>query len=129
MRCECEVTGLFGDIGTAHNTYSSSTHRIVGREKLSYSFKSHFVLTHTSKWQGSEKFAPKLSVSRKVAKPHLGHHINSVLIDPACCHAAVRGLNCNSDAVWFQRVEQRLRDLLGQAFLQLQPAGEGIDQA
>jgi hypothetical protein len=39
----------------------------------------------------------------------------------------MRRLDRNGYTVRFKRVEQSLSDLLGQAFLQLQPSGEGID--
>src|SRR3546814_18641799 len=57
-----------------------------------------------------------------------GHHRHAMLPYTARRHAAMGGLDNNGNAPRLQRVLQRRRDLAGEALLELQPPGEGIDQ-
>ena len=65
----------------------------------------------------------------KIAEPRLGHHRDIRLVDAARRHAAVSRFDDHRDAAGLQDGKQRVGDLLGQSFLQLQPATEGIHQS
>src|SRR5579871_4332133 len=56
------------------------------------------------------------------------HHGGVLLLDAAHHHAQVARLDHHADAPGADRVHHHLRDLLGQALLQLQPAREHVHQ-
>ena len=50
-----------------------------------------------------------------------------LFLDATHHHAQMPGLDDNADALWLDGVLDRLRNLRGQALLDLQAAREGID--
>src|SRR4051795_3232581 len=75
------------------------------------------------------QLAAQCRIGLEVAEPAFGDHRRLALVDAARAHAAVPRLDDDGNALGLQHRIERARDLDGQPLLELEAAGEGVDQA
>src|SRR3954467_5831201 len=75
------------------------------------------------------QLAAQRRIGLEIAEPAFGDHRRLALIDAARAHAAVPRLDDHGNALGLQHRLEGAGDLDGQPLLELEAAGEGVDEA